>query len=141
MSCQLCSQWHLRIQSPEETDATNELIDDITGQEAESNLLSAEEIHKLRAEGVDGAEIIRIQEERHDRFKLKTEFSKEKWRKRKEKKSVHLECSVMRLLISPPGIRCLSLRWRQHQIIWLTTTTLARQQRSYRYAGIRYRNY
>lgn len=72
--------------APEETDATNELIDDISGQEAESNLLTAEEIHKLRAEGVDGAEIIQIQEERHDRFKLKTEFSKEKWRKRKEKK-------------------------------------------------------
>ncbi|KAJ9103294.1 hypothetical protein QFC21_002717 [Naganishia friedmannii] len=72
--------------SAEETDATNELIDDISGQEAESNLLTAEEIHALRAEGVDGAEIIRRQEERHNRFKLKTEFSKEKWRKRKEKK-------------------------------------------------------
>jgi tRNA (adenine-N(1)-)-methyltransferase non-catalytic subunit len=72
----------------EETDATNELIDDISGQEVESNLLTAEEIHGLRTQGVDGAEIIRIQEERHNRFKLKTEFSKEKWRKRKEKKYV-----------------------------------------------------
>ncbi|KAJ9119047.1 hypothetical protein QFC22_003538 [Naganishia vaughanmartiniae] len=75
-----------RMEELEETDATNELIDDISGQEAESNLLTAEEIHALRAEGVDGAEIIRRQEERHNRFKLKTEFSKEKWRKRKEKK-------------------------------------------------------
>jgi tRNA (adenine-N(1)-)-methyltransferase non-catalytic subunit len=49
-------------------------------------LLSQDEIAALREQGVSAEELIQRQIERHDRFELKTEFSKEKWRQRKEKK-------------------------------------------------------
>jgi tRNA (adenine-N(1)-)-methyltransferase non-catalytic subunit len=72
----------------EETDATNELIDDnpdlVTS--TQSALLSSEEIADLRNQGFTAEDIIQMQIERHDRFGLKTEFSKDKWKKRKEKR-------------------------------------------------------
>lgn len=63
---------------------TNEFIDDI--EFTKTALLSQEEILELRAQGVTTEEMIQKQMERHDQFALKTDFSKEKWRKRKEKK-------------------------------------------------------
>jgi tRNA (adenine-N(1)-)-methyltransferase non-catalytic subunit len=63
---------------------TNEFIDDT--EINNSDLLSQDEIAALREQGVSAEELIQRQIERHDRFDLKTEFSKEKWRQRKEKK-------------------------------------------------------
>lgn len=63
---------------------TNEFIDDT--EINRSDLLSHDEINALREQGVSADELIQKQIERHDRFDLKTEFSKEKWRQRKEKK-------------------------------------------------------
>ncbi|ORX41008.1 Gcd10p family-domain-containing protein [Kockovaella imperatae] len=63
---------------------TNEFIDD--SETARGSFLSHEEIAELRAQGVSAEEMMRRQIERHDKFDLKTDFSKEKWRKRKEKK-------------------------------------------------------
>jgi len=63
---------------------TNEFIDDT--EINNSDLLSQDEIAALREQGVSAEELIQRQIERHDRFELKTEFSKEKWRQRKEKK-------------------------------------------------------
>jgi tRNA (adenine-N(1)-)-methyltransferase non-catalytic subunit len=65
---------------------TNEFIDDT--EINNSDLLSQDEIAALREQGVSAEELIQRQIERHDRFELKTEFSKEKWRQRKEKKYV-----------------------------------------------------
>jgi tRNA (adenine-N(1)-)-methyltransferase non-catalytic subunit len=48
--------------------------------------LTQDEIADLRAQGATAQDIMQAQLQRHERFKLKTEFSKEKWRKRKEKK-------------------------------------------------------
>ena len=62
----------------------NEFIEDT--EPARAVLLSHEEIAELRAEGISAEELIQRQMERHERFGLKTDFSKEKWRKRKEKK-------------------------------------------------------
>lgn len=74
----------------EETDANNELIDDnpelATAQQ--NSILTPEEIADLRQAGHSAADIIQMQIDRHDRFDLKTEFSKDKYRKRKEKKCV-----------------------------------------------------
>ncbi|WVW80830.1 hypothetical protein I302_102819 [Kwoniella bestiolae CBS 10118] len=63
---------------------TNEHIHDLP--ELEKQTLSHEEIAELRSQGMSVEEIIKKQEEAHEMFKLKTEFSKEKWRRRKEKK-------------------------------------------------------
>lgn len=65
---------------------TNELIDDT--EEVKQALLTQDEIAELRAQGVSAEELIQRQIERHERFGLKTDFSKEKWRRRKEKKWV-----------------------------------------------------
>jgi len=64
---------------------TNEFIED--SESAKAAVLSQEEIAELREQGVTAEELIQRQMERHERFGLKTDFSKEKWRKRKEKKS------------------------------------------------------
>lgn len=48
--------------------------------------MTPDEIQSLREQGLSAEEIIEKQQERHGRFDLKTEYSKEKWRKRKEKK-------------------------------------------------------
>ncbi|WRT70709.1 uncharacterized protein IL334_007707 [Kwoniella shivajii] len=63
---------------------TNEHIHDLP--EMQKNTLSHEEISAFRSQGLTAEEIIKKQEEAHEKFKLKTEFSKEKWRRRKEKK-------------------------------------------------------
>lgn len=70
--------------TPDDITETNEFIDD--SEAAKQELLSQEEISELRAKGASAEDIMHAQQQRHERFKLKTEFSKEKWRKRKEKK-------------------------------------------------------
>lgn len=70
--------------SAEDIQETNEFITDSVDAQAE--LLSSEEIAELRAQGLSAEEIMQRQIERHESFGLKTEFSKEKWRKRKEAK-------------------------------------------------------
>ncbi|KAL7422886.1 tRNA (adenine(58)-N(1))-methyltransferase non-catalytic subunit trm6 [Cryptotrichosporon argae] len=62
---------------------TNEFIVD---SRDERDLLTHEEIRDLKAQGVTADEIIERQLEKHDAFALKTDFSKEKWMKRKESK-------------------------------------------------------
>ncbi|TRM66234.1 Gcd10p family-domain-containing protein [Schizophyllum amplum] len=66
----------------EDTDATNELIND--GQFVQP--LTVQEIQALKQSGVHAAEIIKKQIEQHANYALKTEYSKEKYKKRKEAK-------------------------------------------------------
>ncbi|KAF8560095.1 Gcd10p-domain-containing protein [Imleria badia] len=66
----------------EETDATNELIND--GEFVQP--LTLEEIEALKKSGVHASEIIKTQIEQHANYSLKTEYSKDKYRKRKEAK-------------------------------------------------------
>ncbi|WWC92299.1 uncharacterized protein L201_007253 [Kwoniella dendrophila CBS 6074] len=68
----------------EDITETNEHIHDLP--ELEKQTLSHEDINALKAQGLSVEQIIKKQEEAHEKFKLKTEFSKEKWRRRKEKK-------------------------------------------------------
>lgn len=63
---------------------TNEFIDDTDTIQQE--LLTQDEIASMRAQGLSAEDIMKAQIARHERFGLKTDFSKEKWRKRKEKK-------------------------------------------------------
>ncbi|KAK8850545.1 hypothetical protein IAR55_004463 [Kwoniella newhampshirensis] len=63
---------------------TNEFIEDLA--EGQKTTLSSDEINDLRQQGFSAEEIIQTQIARHEKFGLKTDFSKEKWRKRKEKK-------------------------------------------------------
>jgi tRNA (adenine-N(1)-)-methyltransferase non-catalytic subunit len=73
----------LKLTFAEDIVETNEFIDDTeTGQE----LLTQEAIAEMRAQGMSAEDIMKAQIARHERFGLKTDFSKEKWRKRKEKK-------------------------------------------------------
>ncbi|WVQ70752.1 hypothetical protein IAR50_000274 [Cryptococcus sp. DSM 104548] len=71
---------------------TNELIEDLP--EDSKGMLTQEEIVQLRAQGLTGDEIIEAQQARHESFKLKTDFSKEKWRRRKEKKFYQTVCPM-----------------------------------------------
>ncbi|KAL7412032.1 Gcd10p family-domain-containing protein [Mrakia frigida] len=66
----------------EDTMATNELIEEGNEQQ----LLTDEEIKALKASGASAQDIIAKQIERHTAFHLKTDYSKEKYKKRKEKK-------------------------------------------------------
>ncbi|KIY73604.1 Gcd10p-domain-containing protein [Cylindrobasidium torrendii FP15055 ss-10] len=66
----------------EDTDATNELIND--GQFVQP--LTITEITALKQAGVHADEIIKQQIAAHANYELKTEYSKEKYRKRKEAK-------------------------------------------------------
>ncbi|KAF9225523.1 Gcd10p-domain-containing protein [Gyrodon lividus] len=66
----------------EETDATNQLIND--GQFVQP--LTLEEIEALKNSGVHASDIIKAQIEQHANYSLKTEYSKDKYRKRKEAK-------------------------------------------------------
>jgi len=68
---------------PDDIKETNEFIDD---DDTQLDLLTQEEIAELRKQGVSAEEMMQKQIERHDKFALKTDFSKEKWRQRKEKK-------------------------------------------------------
>ncbi|GAA6051958.1 hypothetical protein JCM3770_002984 [Rhodotorula araucariae] len=65
----------------EETEANNEFI---ASQGAQT--LSFDEIKALKDSGLSGREIIQKQIEEHKSFELKTEYSKEKYLKRKEAK-------------------------------------------------------
>ncbi|KAK4058446.1 tRNA (adenine(58)-N(1))-methyltransferase non-catalytic subunit trm6 [Microbotryomycetes sp. JL221] len=67
----------------EETEATNEFIM-ATGASG----LTVDDIQALRKEGLSGREIIAKQIENHAAFDLKTEYSKDKYKKRKEAKYV-----------------------------------------------------
>ena len=69
----------------EDTDATNELIND--GQFVQP--LTLEEIETLKQSGVHATDIIQKQIEQHANYSLKTEYSKEKYKKRKEAKYVY----------------------------------------------------
>ncbi|KAF7303222.1 hypothetical protein MKEN_01286000 [Mycena kentingensis (nom. inval.)] len=66
----------------EDTDATNELIND--GQFVQP--LTLDEIQALKQAGTHASEIIKMQIEQHANYSLKTEYSKEKYKKRKEAK-------------------------------------------------------
>ncbi|EED85187.1 hypothetical protein POSPLDRAFT_134856, partial [Postia placenta Mad-698-R] len=70
------------LQEVEDTDATNELIND--GQCVQP--LTTEEIEALKKSGLHASEIIKKQIEQHANYSLKTEYSKEKYKKRKEAK-------------------------------------------------------
>ncbi|KAG8769967.1 tRNA (adenine(58)-N(1))-methyltransferase non-catalytic subunit trm6 [Ceratobasidium sp. 428] len=71
------------IEDIEETDATNELIND-DGHFVQP--LTAQEISALKDGGAHVTEIIKRQIEAHTNYQLKNEYSKEKYRKRKEAK-------------------------------------------------------
>ncbi|KAF7972594.1 hypothetical protein HWV62_17398 [Athelia sp. TMB] len=70
------------LEEVEDTDATNELIND--GQFVQP--LTLEEIEALKQSGVHASDIIKKQIEQHANYSLKTEYSKEKYKKRKEAK-------------------------------------------------------
>ncbi|KAF9531922.1 Gcd10p family-domain-containing protein [Crepidotus variabilis] len=70
------------VEEVEDTDATNELIND--GEFVQP--LTADEILALRKTGAHASEIIKKQIEQHANYSLKTEYSKDKYRKRKEAK-------------------------------------------------------
>ncbi|KAF8899064.1 Gcd10p family-domain-containing protein [Infundibulicybe gibba] len=70
------------LQEVEDTDATNELIND--GEFVQP--LTLEEIQALKQAGVHASDIIKKQIEQHANYSLKTEYSKEKYKKRKEAK-------------------------------------------------------
>ncbi|KAI0072222.1 Gcd10p-domain-containing protein [Panus rudis PR-1116 ss-1] len=70
------------FQEVEDTGATNELIDD--GQAVQP--LTLAEIEALKKSGVSAEEIINKQIEMHANFSKKNEYSKEKYKKRKEAK-------------------------------------------------------
>ncbi|KAF9650278.1 Gcd10p-domain-containing protein [Thelephora ganbajun] len=70
------------IQELELTEATNELIND----DKVVQPLTTAEIEALKQSGVHSSEIIQKQIEQHANFALKTEYSKEKYKKRKEAK-------------------------------------------------------
>lgn len=72
----------LAIEELEDTDATNELIND--GQFVQP--LTASEIETLKHSGVHASEIIKKQIDMHANYSLKTEYSKDKYKKRKAAK-------------------------------------------------------
>ncbi|CAE6447289.1 unnamed protein product [Rhizoctonia solani] len=74
---------HKVIEDIEETSATNELIND-DGKFVQP--LTTEEIEALKASGAHATEIIKRQIEAHTTYELKNEYSKEKYKKRKEAK-------------------------------------------------------
>ncbi|KXN88849.1 tRNA (adenine(58)-N(1))-methyltransferase non-catalytic subunit TRM6 [Leucoagaricus sp. SymC.cos] len=70
------------LQEVEDTDATNEYIND--GEFVQP--LTITEIQALKQSGVHATDIIKKQIEQHSNYSLKTEYSKEKYKKRKEVK-------------------------------------------------------
>ncbi|KAK7058469.1 tRNA (adenine(58)-N(1))-methyltransferase non-catalytic subunit trm6 [Paramarasmius palmivorus] len=70
------------LEDVEDTDATNELIND--GQFVQP--LTLAEITSLKQSGLHASDIIQKQIEQHANYALKTEYSKEKYKKRKEAK-------------------------------------------------------
>ncbi|KAK7695050.1 hypothetical protein QCA50_002239 [Cerrena zonata] len=69
------------FQEVEDTGATNELIND-----AQIQPMTVHEVEALKKSGISAEEIIKRQIEQHSSFELKTEYSKEKYKKRKEAK-------------------------------------------------------
>ncbi|EPS96685.1 hypothetical protein FOMPIDRAFT_1032304 [Fomitopsis schrenkii] len=78
------------LQEVEDTEATNELIND--GEFVQP--LTAEEIETLKKSGVHASEIIKRQIEQHANYSMKTEYSKEKYKKRKEAKFSKSFCVI-----------------------------------------------
>ncbi|GAA5892749.1 hypothetical protein JCM8208_004081 [Rhodotorula glutinis] len=74
-------QLRVTLNEIEETEANNEFI-----ASAGAQTLSFDEIQALKDSGLSGREIIQKQIEEHKSFELKTEYSKEKYLKRKEAK-------------------------------------------------------
>ncbi|CAE6438706.1 unnamed protein product [Rhizoctonia solani] len=74
---------HKVVEDIEETNATNELIND-DGKFVQP--LTTEEIEALKSTGAHATEIIKRQIEAHANYELKNEYSKEKYKKRKEAK-------------------------------------------------------
>ncbi|KAI6120657.1 Gcd10p-domain-containing protein [Pisolithus croceorrhizus] len=72
----------LAMQDIAETDATNELIND--GDFVQP--LTVAEIEDMKKSGFHASEIIKTQIEQHANYSLKTEYSKEKYKQRKEAK-------------------------------------------------------
>ncbi|KAJ3564543.1 hypothetical protein NP233_g8225 [Leucocoprinus birnbaumii] len=70
------------LQEVEDTEATNELIND--GEFVQP--LTITEIQALKEAGAHATDIIKKQIELHSNYSLKTEYSKEKYKKRKEAK-------------------------------------------------------
>ncbi|KAJ2914755.1 hypothetical protein MD484_g5651, partial [Candolleomyces efflorescens] len=70
------------LQEVEDTDATNELINDCQIVQP----LTVDEIRALKQSGAHSSDIIQKQIDSHANFSLKTEYSKEKYKKRKEAK-------------------------------------------------------
>ncbi|KAH7930926.1 Gcd10p-domain-containing protein [Leucogyrophana mollusca] len=70
------------LQEIEDTDATNELIND--GDFVQPLTLS--EIEALKRSGTHASDIIKTQIEKHANYSLKNEYSKEKYKQRKEAK-------------------------------------------------------
>ncbi|KAF9471731.1 Gcd10p-domain-containing protein [Pholiota conissans] len=70
------------LEEIEDTDATNELIND--GEFVQP--LTVDEIQALKRSGVHASDIIKMQIEQHANYSLKTEYSKDKYKKRKEAK-------------------------------------------------------
>ncbi|KIM47530.1 hypothetical protein M413DRAFT_439198 [Hebeloma cylindrosporum] len=70
------------LEEIEDTDATNELIND--GEFVQP--LTVDEIQALKRSGVHASDIIKKQIEQHANYSLKTEYSKDKYKKRKEAK-------------------------------------------------------
>ncbi|KAL5640408.1 hypothetical protein ACGC1H_007606 [Rhizoctonia solani] len=89
LSYEIVDKRHLKVVSHkvvgdiEETNATNELIND-DGKAVQP--LTSEEIEALKASGAHVTEIIKRQIEAHTAYELKNEYSKEKYKKRKEAK-------------------------------------------------------
>ncbi|CAH7666366.1 Gcd10p family-domain-containing protein [Phakopsora pachyrhizi] len=71
-----------KILNVEEIEATNENIKESVGAQK----MSYDDIEELKKSGLSGREIIQRQIQQHSAFELKSEFSKAKYIKRKEKK-------------------------------------------------------
>ncbi|KAM0754737.1 Gcd10p-domain-containing protein [Meredithblackwellia eburnea MCA 4105] len=80
---------HTTLNDIEETEATNENISSTGAQK-----ITFEDIVALRNEGKSGREIIQRQIEEHSAFDLKTEYSKDKYMKRKEAKFLQMFTTI-----------------------------------------------
>ncbi|KAI9462425.1 Gcd10p-domain-containing protein [Lactarius psammicola] len=96
----------LAIEELEDTDATNELIND--GQFVQP--LTASEIETLKQSGVHASEIIKKQIDMHANYSLKTEYSKDKYKKRKAAKFSKSFTTVQPTLFNVCELRIFGLR-------------------------------
>jgi len=77
------NDWARSALTADDIRETNEFIDD---DDSKLDTMTQDEIAELRRQGLSAEEIMQKQIERHAEFDKKTDFSKEKWMKRKEKK-------------------------------------------------------